>query len=884
MASIDFEGRQLPVGDGDTIASVLQRSGVTVLSRSFKYHRPRGLYCVSGDCPNCMVTVDREPAVRSCVTPATNGQRVARSNGWPSVDHDVLSVTWFMRWALPVGFYYKIFTRPRWLWPLAEKFISRIAGIGPVDTTLEPEALERRNAHPDLAVLGGGVAGLSAALAAAERGESVVLLDEGLIGEQVAPGPVRAAIDTLLVMVRAHPRVTIVERAPVTGVYEGPLVTAAAAHVLHLVHPKRIVVATGAVERHAVFPGSDLPGVWLGRGAARMAGAHGVMPGKQAVVVLGTAESLAHLDTLQNAGVAIRLAVAPAALASRLPKEIPSLVDGEVVEAKGRRHVKAVVVRTPSGGRQVVPCDTLVLSLGFSPRDGLLRQAQEGTVNGAGDAVTPGCSVEEAMASGKEAALRSATMPVESSVANLPPAPTDGIVCICEDVGVSELAGAWREGYTSTEILKRYTTATMGPCQGQMCHAHLRAFVLKQEPNSTWTSAATTARPPARGLTLEQAAAGYDHHLEYRTALHDRHLEMGARMGWAGAWQRPENYGDRVKEYWAVRRHVSIMDVGTLGKYRIYGPDAAEFLDRLYPMHVRTIRKGRSRYGLMLNQAGYIFDDGMVALVAPGDYFVSTTSSGADAAEGWFRDWNDTWKLKVHIVNLTAVLGAINVAGPHARELITRLTKDPIDSAAIPYSGLALITARGIPCMAIRVGFTGELSYELHHPASRSVELWNALLDAGADLEIAPHGLDALKVLRLEKGHVIIGQDTDFDTTPGKIGMQWAVKMDKPYFVGRASLERLAAIPPGKKLVPIRFPGTGAPDEGAQLMAGDARVGYLTSSRYSPLLQCGVSLGWVGLVNGVLPEKVVAVSDKRRDAGDVASGPFYDPEGAKLRA
>ena len=193
---------------------------------------------------------------------------------------------------------------------------------------------------------------------------------------------------------------------------------------------------------------------------------------------------------------------------------------------------------------------------------------------------------------------------------------------------------------------------------------------------------------------------------------------------------------------------------------------------------------------------------------------------------------------------------------------------------------------RGIPCLAVRVGFTGELSYELHHPASRSVELWNALLEAGADLGIAPHGLEALKLLRLEKGHIIISQDTDFDTTPHKVGMDWAVKMEKPYFVGRSSIERLAAIPPAKKLVTIRFEGTSAPDEGAQLMVGGDRVGHLSSSRYSPLLKCGVALGWVRLQDGAPPPEVVAVSDNgaRRDTGRIVHGALYDPEGAKLRA
>lgn len=885
MASINFEGRRLPVSDGDTIASVLHREGVTVISRSFKYHRPRGLYCGTGDCPNCLVTVDGEPAVRSCTAPAADGQRVTRANGWPSVEHDVFSAIWFFRWALPVGFYYKIFTKPRGLWPLVERFVIRLTGLGPIDTTRTPESLERRNLHPSLAVIGAGVAGLSAALTSAEHGESVVLIDEGLIGEKVAPGPTRTAIDELLIAVRREPRITLIERASVTGVYEGPLVTAAAKHTLHLIHPQRVVVATGAAERHAVFPGSDLPGVWLGRGAARMAGVHRVKPGTRAVVVVGTEESLYHLNTLVSAGVEIRAAVVPSALASRLPAGITRIVDGEVVEARGQKHVTAVVVQSPLG-RQVISCDSVVLSLGFSARNGLLRQTQHCIANGAGDAVTPGGTIVEAIASGKAAALRSVSAPAEQLESQLPPPPRAGIVCICEDVGITELEQAYAEGFTSTEILKRYTTMTMGPCQGQMCQGHLRAFVRKKEPGIAWTSALTTARPPARPLTLEQAAAGYDHHLEWRTALHDRHIEMGAAMAWAGAWQRPADYGDREKEYWAVRRNVSIMDVGTLGKFRISGPDATEFLERLYPAHIGTLRENRSRYVLSLNEAGYIYDDGIVARTGPNEFMVTTTSSGADAAEASFRDWKDAWAMNIHIVNLTAVVGAINVAGPKSRELLSRFSNDPLDSTAIPPSGVSRITVGDIPCLAVRAAFTGELSFELHHPASRSVELWNMLLQAGADLGIAPHGLETLKLLRLEKSHIIISQDTDFDTTPHKIGMDWAVRMDKPTFVGRSSLERLARIPPSKKLVTIRFEGTSAPDEGAQLMVGAERVGHLSSCRYSPVLQCAVALGWVRLTDGAPPTQVTAVSSNgaRKDTGVITRGPLYDPEGEKLRA
>ncbi len=193
----DFEGRAIAAAPGDTVASALYRAGVRTFSRSFKYHRKRGLYCLTGDCPNCLMTVDGEPAVRTCCTPATAVRTVARGSGWPSADFDVLSILWLLRRFLPVGFYYKSMIRPRWLWPLAERVIRRVAGLGPVPRDLPVVNRERLNHHPDLLVVGGGVAGLAAALAASERGESVVLADEGAIGEALAPGPARARVDAL---------------------------------------------------------------------------------------------------------------------------------------------------------------------------------------------------------------------------------------------------------------------------------------------------------------------------------------------------------------------------------------------------------------------------------------------------------------------------------------------------------------------------------------------------------------------------------------------------------------------------------------------------------------------------------------------------------------
>ncbi len=905
----DFEGKSIAAAPGDTVASALFRAGVRVFSRSFKYHRKRGLYCLTGDCPNCLMTVDGEPAVRTCCTPAAEVRRVARGSGWPSADHDVQSILWLLRRFLPVGFYYKSMIRPRWLWPLAEKVIRKVAGLGPVPRDLPVAARERLSHHPDLLVVGGGVAGLSAALAAAEHGEAVVLVDEGRIGEGLAPGAARARIDVLRARLVEQRAVTVLERALAVGVYQGPLVPVAGVDRLHLVHPRRVVVASGAVERHGVFPGSDLPGVWMARGAARLAGVHGLAPGRRIVVVAMHAEGLEHFETLRaqasrEPDCAVVAVVAPKGLAARVPAGIEVLHDGSVVAALGRGRVRAVAVET-AAGRRTIPCDALVLALGFEPRNGLLRQAGGDPVQGAGDVVRPGCTLAEAEASGIVAASLESTIAVAGAVAPrptdaaaavasaLPPVATAGFVCLCEDIEAGELAQAWQEGFRSTELLKRYTTVTMGACQGALCQAHLRAFASAQAGGAAEATAATAgaaasrptvARPPARPVRLEDLAAGVRVPLEYHTALHARHLALGATMEWTGAWKRPSNYGNVEREYRAVRESVSLMDVSTLGKYRVAGPDAVRFLERLYPCRVADLAPGRSRYALLLNEAGYIFDDGLVCALGEDGFYVTFTSSGADAAESWLREWAEAWSCDVRIANLTWSQSAIHVAGPRTRELLAKVSSDPVDAGALPYGGVGEIRVAGVPCRALRVGFVGELSIELHHPTRQSAALWDALCAAGAALGLRPHGLDALKLLRLEKGHFIVGLDTDFDSTPAKVGAGWAVRMEKPDFVGRTALERMARIPRERSLLPIRFDGDRAPEEGAQLFVAGLHVGNITSSRFSPILGQGVALGWVRHPEGSPPLAITARDTRGELPGIVTRAPFYDPKGERLRA
>jgi sarcosine oxidase subunit alpha len=297
VGTLSFEGREVPFDPGDTVASALYRDGVRTFSRSLKYHRRRGLYCGTGDCPNCLMTVDGNPAVHTCVAACAEGMRVERAGGWPSAERDLLHVTDSLHRLMPVGFYYKTFIRPRFAWPIAERVIRRATGLGALPDTSAATRHVVRHVHVDTLVIGAGTAGLEAARDAAAHG-SVLVCDEGVIGHGVAPGPSLTRVRELEAEVRAIGGVALLEGFSALGVYEGPHVPLAGdGEVVHA-HPSRVVAATGATEAHGVFPGNDLPGVMLGRAAAALAGIHGVRPGQRAVVIVGTEEGLHHLRVL----------------------------------------------------------------------------------------------------------------------------------------------------------------------------------------------------------------------------------------------------------------------------------------------------------------------------------------------------------------------------------------------------------------------------------------------------------------------------------------------------------------------------------------------------------------------------------------------------------
>jgi len=515
-------------------------------------------------------------------------------------------------------------------------------------------------------------------------------------------------------------------------------------------------------------------------------------------------------------------------------------IDEQPQRFEGSGRVEAVV--TAAGDR--IAASTVVVDLGLHPRSGLLRMGQGMEVEVVGEA---------------------------GLTDSLPPPPTAGVVCPCSDVTVSDLEAVWDRGFREMELLKRATLAGTGTCQGGVCLPHLRSFLAAKGVS---TPAPFTARPLTRQATMGEVAAGYDLPPFRRTALHDEHLRLGATMDRFGAWWRPWRYPDPEAEYWSVRERVSLGDVSTLGKMEISGPDVVALLEKLYPCRVADLKDGQVRYALLLDERGYVLDDGLICRLSEHRFYLTFTSGGASFAEMWVRDWAETFDLDVRILDRTMSLGAINVTGPLASELLRR---GGVDS---PPTYLAHVDAAvfGVECRIVRLSFTGEVSFELHHPFSNSVELWRRLEGAGADLGSYPHGLDALFTLRLEKGHFIVGMDSEYDSTPRRLGLEWAARLSKPDFVGKQALLRTNRLPLNKRLLGWEMDGP-APIEGAILWQVATPVGQVTSARYSPVLAKTVMLGWLRS-DPTEPEGISCDGRPVRHA----SHPFYDPDGARARA
>jgi sarcosine oxidase subunit alpha len=848
-----FRGKPVEAFEGDTIGSALFASGRRVFSRSFKYHRPRGLVCCSGHCPNCMMQVDGVPNVRVCAEPVRSGMQVAPQNVRGSLERDLLAATdRFGGPFTPVGFYYRTMIHPRKAWPLYEKFLRNVAGLGKVDKHAERSRrydVEHRRA--EVLVIGGGRAGLAAAQDAADRGEHAVLVDEG-------PDHIRR---------RGDEPFEILAPARAIGIFEGGLVPVDAGRILYRFRAERIVVATGALEQPLVFPGNDLVGVMLPGGVRRLVSLWSLRPGERAVVIGADERSLSVVEALEAAGTEVA--------------EVVDFRTTRVRQIAGRG--KRGRLRSVELDGRPVECDLLVATGGRQPAYSLLAQAGARVEFDA----ARGIFVPTDLPDGIEAV---GSVTGDTGRAAVPAATFNGagakgkcFVCICEDVTDKDVKRAIREGFDSIELAKRYTTVTMGPCQGKLCHLPSIRLYARENETDEETIGTTTARPPWAPVELG-VLAGRPHEPGKRTSIHHRHKDLGAKVMWTGAWRRPHSYGDPQEEAQAVHRSLGVIDVSTLGKLLVRGPDAAEFLERIYPNRFGDMKEGRIRYAVLGTDAGRIMDDGTVARLSEDDYYVTTTSTGAEGVIEWLEWWNAVWHLDVEIVNLTGAIAAVNVAGPNARRLMERLTDLDVSNDAFKYLDAKTHHVAGVPALTLRIGFVGELGYEIHFPSPYGEYLWDTVLEEGAEWDATPFGLEPQRILRLEKMHILIGQDTDSESNALEASMPWIVKWDKDDFVGKWSLEQVQERGFRSQLVGFEMANGVVPAEGGQIVTDDTSIGRVTSSRWSAELGKAIGMGWVPPELAVDGAQIQIKVNGDVETARVRLRPFFDPEGDHLRS
>ncbi|MHB8477084.1 MAG: 2Fe-2S iron-sulfur cluster-binding protein [Steroidobacteraceae bacterium] len=927
-----FEGRDYRGYAGDTISSALAAAGLALMARSFKYHRPRSILSFANHDSNTLFQVDGVPNVRGDVTLLRDGMRVSALNTFGGLARDKARVLDRLSRLLPVGFYYKAFHSKR-LFPRWERMFRALTGLGSVSLGAARVATPKRYGFCDVLVVGAGPSGLAAALAAAEAGAQVALVDESLRmeGNGAPAALVRAVHDS--------PSIAVHAATVAAGYYADHWMALAGPEYMTKMRAKAVVFATGVIEQPAVFRNNDLPGVMLASGASRLLARFGVAPGRRVVLVAANLEAYVTCLELCRRGVQVAAivelradpemdaaATACAALGililnAHAPYEAMRGSDGGVAGLKVAPWSAAGALDTGSTRR--LDCDAVLMSVGWAAAAQLLLQAggttrfceelqqfvprdlppgiyAAGRLNGVYD--------EARRADGRRAGSQAAAhagfgVPRAEVVARGTRRPSHrfpiidhrdakNFVDFDEDLQVKDLENAAQEGFDSSELLKRYSTVGMGPSQGKHSNMNALRILARYRGVGVQELGLTTARPMYHPVPMK-LLAGRSFFPERRTPVDAQHAALGAVWMPAGNWRRPEYYAasgeSRAQsieaEVHAVRSSVGLIDVGTLGKIEIYGPGAAEFLDRAYAGRYSDLKVGMTRYGLMLDESGVIVDDGVIARLAEEQFYFTTTTGGSATVFRELLRLNALWGLDCALVNVTGHRAAFNFAGPLSREILQGLTDADLRDEAFPYLAVRSGHVAGAAARLLRVGFVGELGYEIHVAAGAAADVWQALLRVGRPRGLRPFGVEAQRVLRLEKGHFIVGQDTDGLTDPNEANAMWAVSMKKPFFVGQRSLRVLQARGPRQKLVGIELAAPAPlPKECHLIIDKGAIAGRVTSVTHSRALNKAIGLAML--------EPALAQPGRgihiRLDNGDlvaarVAAAPFYDPKNARQK-
>jgi sarcosine oxidase subunit alpha len=972
---------------GDTVASAVLASGQRVFGRSFKYHRPRGVIGLGSEEMNALIGVGvgarHEPNLRATQIELFNGMTAVSQNRWPSLNFDIGAINNKLSRFFPGGFYYKTFMWPRAFWKhVYEPVIRHAAGLGKAPEDRDPDTYEHMHIHADVVVVGGGIAGLTAAEAAAAGGVRVLLIDEnpvlggiadltaGKVGEGSVAGYAKAVADRLA----ALPNVQILSRTTAVGHFHhnymmafervgdhDPSILAAGAprHRLWKIRAGHILLASGALERPIAFANNDRPGITLASAVRGMVERYGVAPGTNGVVFTNNDDAYLTALALKKAGVNVQVVDSRArpqgelvqqAMAAGIevsPSSVISKVDGNL----GVKSVKIAAYRKGQGRvitEKKVDCDFIAMSGGWNPalhlwcHNGGKIRFDDGLAsfrpNTHTDAITAigaangSMSVAETLAealSAGEAAAKSVNAKAKAAKTKLPAveepsrgaleaiwfAPATGgynegnkhFIDYQNDVTAADLELAQREGYESVEHTKRYTTFGMATDQGKTSNLNGLGVLSEATGRSIPEIGVTTFRPPYTPYSFGSIAGSLTKELFLpirRTPIFNWHKDKGAVFEPVGQWRRAYTYPSAgedkhasiTREILAVRNKVGLLDASTLGKIEIKGPDAAEFLDRMYTNMFSTLKVGKCRYGLMMNELGFLSDDGVTVRLADDHFLMHTTSGGADRISAWLEEWLQTeWtQYKVFVTPVTEQWAQFAIAGPKAREVLAKLEPDfDVSNEAFPHMSFKIGRMGGYPVRVFRISFSGEQSYEVATPANLGRGLWDAILAAGEEFGIEAYGTEALHVLRAEKGYIVVGDETDGTTTPIDVGLEGLVSKKKADFIGKRSLEQSYLKGPNRKqLVGLltEDPNDVLPDGAYAVREVKdkppmAMIGQVTSTYMSPTLGRSIAMALIENGRARMGETIsFPLEGGKVMKAKIVSPVFYDQDGGRINA
>ena len=944
--SFEFEGKEYVGFQGDTIASALIANDELILSRSFKYHRPRGVLTMSGHDANSLVQIEDEPNVRADRHEISSGLKIGAQNFYGSLKKDRAAIINYLSRFLPVGFYYKAFFRPKGIWNLWDVLIRNFAGLGKINTKAKPYLSDKEYKFCDVAIIGAGPAGLSAAVEAARSGAEVILIDENKeLGGSL--NFARFDIDRnqsnlirskLIQEINEFENITIYKNAICSGWFADNYLTVMCNNRMLKIRSERVIAATGLLEQPIVFRNNDLPGVMLCSALQRLIYLFGVIPGKIGLIVTtcddGYATALDLIDANIEVAAIIDLRTNPLnskfvqAIKDKNVKIYTSFCIEEAIpnsstgSLKGAR-IKPITNQTEKNKSIEIDCEFIGVCGGYSPAaqlichsGGVLNYNQElasfkinesnqnnssytaGSLNNfykLDDVINDGryaanCCLSNLGFNTQDLIKQPINEIAESSnyAAPIQPHPKGkDFIDFDEDLQVKDIINAIKEGYDDLELVKRYSTVVMGPSQGR--HSALNNLRLVCDTTNTPLDGVsiTTQRPPYYPEYIQHLAGESFQPVKHST-IQDRHVALKARFIPAGQWLRPAYYQttssklDCIEsENLAIRNNVGLIDVSTLGKIEICGSDAAEFLNRMYTFSYKKQQIGKSRYVLMTDKTGSIIDDGVACRLSEEQFYVTTTSSGADNVYRTMLFWNSQWNLDLCITNVTSAYASINLAGPKSRDVLQDIIDDiDLSNDSFPYMDIQQGHISNIPARIIRVGFVGELGYEIHVPSTFGEALWDILIEAGKSLNIQAVGVEAQRLLRLEKGHIIVGQDSDGLTNPHEVNMSWAIAKNKPFFIGKRAIDVINSNGSKKRLVGFTIETKSTvPEESNLIISNNEIIGRITSVAYSPTLKMIIGLALVSPSHSEIKTDLsIKLSNGEFINAKVCAIPFYDPD------